>query len=204
MARRSDHSREELYTLALGAARQIVEADGFRALTARQVADAIGYSPGTLYNLFANLDDLILHLNGQTLDRLTDRLSQCSIQGKPEQDLQELLDAYLGFLEENAELWEVLFQHRLPAGVTAPAWYDAKIGRALEIVETVLAPYFSNEQAEQRRQAATTLWAGLHGVCSLAEADKLRAISTQSMRQMAGTLVSVFSAGLKAAKADTI
>ena len=43
MARRTDHSREELYENALAAAQNIVETDGFRALTARNVADAIGY-----------------------------------------------------------------------------------------------------------------------------------------------------------------
>ena len=75
MARRADHSREELYDNALAAAQRIVETDGFRALTARSVADAIGYSPGTLYNLFENLDDLIIHLNGRTLDALYDRLA---------------------------------------------------------------------------------------------------------------------------------
>ena len=39
-------------------------------LTARKVAQAIGYAPGTLYNLFRNRDEMILHLNGRTLDRL--------------------------------------------------------------------------------------------------------------------------------------
>ena len=76
MARRADHSREELCEIAMQAAERIVETDGLRALTARNVADAIGYSPGTLYNLFANLDELILQLNGRTLDALHDRLAR--------------------------------------------------------------------------------------------------------------------------------
>ena len=58
MARRSDHSRDELYELALVAARRIIEDGGYRALTARKVADHMGYSPGTLYNVFAGLDDV--------------------------------------------------------------------------------------------------------------------------------------------------
>ena len=68
MARRSDHSREELYALILDSARSIVEEDGFSGLTARRVASSIGYAPGTIYNLFSNLDDLILHLRGKVLD----------------------------------------------------------------------------------------------------------------------------------------
>ena len=43
MGRRSDHSREELYELALATARRIVEKDGPTGLTARKVAGAMGY-----------------------------------------------------------------------------------------------------------------------------------------------------------------
>ena len=70
MARRSDHSREELYVMALAAAREIAEKDGLRGLKARRISREIGYTVGTLYNVFSNLDDLIIHLNGTTLDAL--------------------------------------------------------------------------------------------------------------------------------------
>ena len=62
MARRSDHSREELYVMALAAAREIAEKDGLRGLKARRISREIGYTVGTLYNVFSNLDDLIIHL----------------------------------------------------------------------------------------------------------------------------------------------
>ena len=57
MARRSDHSREELYELALEKAGEIAEKEGLRGLTARGVAREIGYTIGTLYNIFEDLDD---------------------------------------------------------------------------------------------------------------------------------------------------
>ena len=59
MARRSDHSRDELKALILDCAREIAEEEGLRGLTARRIATEIGYAPGTIYNLFSNLDDLI-------------------------------------------------------------------------------------------------------------------------------------------------
>ena len=52
MARRSDHSREELYDLALESARVIAEIEGLRGLAARRIARDIGYTVGTIYNLF--------------------------------------------------------------------------------------------------------------------------------------------------------
>ena len=44
MGRRSDHKREDLRALALAAARRIMAAEGLRGLTARRLAQEIGYS----------------------------------------------------------------------------------------------------------------------------------------------------------------
>ena len=44
--------------MAMAAAREIAEKEGLRGLTARRIAREIGYTVGTLYNLFDNLDDL--------------------------------------------------------------------------------------------------------------------------------------------------
>ena len=70
MARRADHTREELHRMALDAAREIVDAEGLRGIKARKIMDKIGYTVGTLYQLFDDLDDLIVHMNTETLDAL--------------------------------------------------------------------------------------------------------------------------------------
>ena len=74
MARRSDHNRDELRNMALEAAYEIVVSEGARNLTTRKVAARIGYSVGTLYLIFKNLDDLKLALNIQSITRLRSRL----------------------------------------------------------------------------------------------------------------------------------
>ena len=63
MARRKDHTREELTQLAIKAGRELVVEKGSAALTARNVAQAIGYTPGTLYNVFENIDALVAAIN---------------------------------------------------------------------------------------------------------------------------------------------
>lgn len=198
MARRADHSREELYENALTAAQNIVESDGFRALTARNVADAIGYSPGTLYNVFANLDDMIVHLNARTLDALYDRLVPEKPAGGADESLRRLLDGYLGFLEDHPHLWNVLFEYALPDGQETPAWYARKVERVLGLLEDALVPLFPADGAEARANAARTLWAGLHGICSLSGSGKLRVVTAQPVRTMAEDLVANYVAGLRA------
>ena len=44
MARRSDHTREQLHRMALAAARAIVTKEGLRGLSTRRIAKKLGYS----------------------------------------------------------------------------------------------------------------------------------------------------------------
>lgn len=196
MARRSDHNREELYALAIGAARQIVEADGIKALTARNVADVIGYSPGTLYNLFDNLDDLIVHLNGSTLDDLYDAVSALEPTGDPETDCKALLGRYLDYLNAHPGLWYALFDYAIPAGMTVPEWYVRKIERLMEILRAAIAPLYADAKPDETARAASVLWAGLHGITSLSNDGKLQLVSEDNVDDLASFLVTTFIAGI--------
>lgn len=198
MARRSEHSREELREMTLAAAIRIVDTEGFRALTARNVARAIGYTPGTLYNLFANLDDLAVHLNGNTLDRLYDLLVRAETIGEPETDLRTLLDVYFGFFEKHPNLWNLLFDHKLPDSVPLPEWYPKKVDRVFCVVEDALSPMFGPSQTEQKSRVARVLWASVHGFFSLATSGKLIIVSDQTVVEMADSLISNYLFGLRA------
>ena len=197
MARRSDHSREELYAMVMDTARIIVEQDGLRQLTARNIAAAIGYSPGTLYNLFENLDELIIHLNASTLDALYESIASAPQTGEPEEDLKAMLRVYLAFLEENTALWTAIFEFRSPGEDQIPDWYRDKVGRLMSAVEDAIAPLFGESDRAARQQAAGILWSSLHGVCTLAKDGRLCLISNQSMPQMAESLIVNFLAGLR-------
>jgi AcrR family transcriptional regulator len=114
MARRGDHSREEIRDMALDAAEAIVIAEGYSGLSARKVASAIGYTVGTLYLVFKNLNDLVLRVNGRTLDQLYERLEQCLPEGSrenPEQALTTLAHAYIGYAQAESPRWNMLFEY---------------------------------------------------------------------------------------------
>ena len=198
MGRRSDHSREEPYEFALGTAREIIETDGQRALTARNVADAIGYSPGTLYNLFENLDDLIIHLNGRLLDEMHDALADLPVSDDPARNLRRLLEGYLSFIGGRASHWTLLFEHSLPDGRRAPDWYHRKVDKVLSILEGALAPAFAAADEAGPRRSARVLWASLHGIWSLASSGKLDLVTSETTAEMAETLIDNYLAGLKA------
>lgn len=196
MGRRSDHSKEELYELALRAARDIIEADGARGLTARNVADAMGYSPGTLYNLFENLDDLITHLNGRLLDEMGDALAELPVGDDPRENLTRLLHRYLSFIGERANLWVLLFEHTIPGG-QVPAWYQRKVEKVLGVLEDALGPAFPAGDIDGPKRSARVLWASLHGIWSLSSSGKLDVLTSDTATDMAETLIATYVAGLQ-------
>ncbi len=127
MGRRSIHTPDELRELIVQAATDIVDHDGLSGLSAREIAKRVNYSPGTLYNVFDNLDDLLLTIEARLLDRLAERLDSVDSDGTPQQRLCRLADAYLAFTQENPKLWNLLLEHRMPAGREIPDWYRAKL-----------------------------------------------------------------------------
>lgn len=189
MARRSDHAPEELKRLALEAAREIAVEEGLRGITVRRVAERIGYAPGTLYNLFANLDDLIVHLNGMTLDALAEAL-RAAAEAPLEVRALRLVDAYFDFVERWPMLWSLLFEHRLPEGVDLPDWYRPKLAALIALVAEALGPLMPGLAAVERQATTVTMWAGLHGISTLAVSSKLGLVADVEPRRLGHLLVS--------------
>ncbi len=198
MGRRTDHSREELADLILEKATAIVEEGGLEALTARNVASAIGYSPGSIYNVFENLDDLVLHLNCRTLDRLGYELTKVAPTGDPKNDLCRIAKAYIDFQTRHVNAWGAVFEHKLPAGRELPEWYRDRVSSLLAIVEGALAPLFPEGKREEVEETARLLWASLYGICSLSSSGKLAVVSKRPAEALAVRLVSGFVSSLDA------
>ena len=198
MARRSDHTPEMLRALILDAAEAIVTADGLAALTARGIAARIGYSAGTIYHLFANLDEVVLHVEARVLERLELALTGLPVAKDPEAGLKALARTYFAFTRAHPKLWGMLFEHTLPKGTETPDWYAERLGRLLGVLERALQPFFRAEHAAERMRAARVLWASVHGIVSLSVADKLTNITTETAAALIDDLVTTYVAGLRA------
>lgn len=196
MGRRYDHSHQELHDMAMAAAANMVAENGIRALTARKLAAEIGYSVGTLYNIYANQDELIVTLNGQTLDKLYTALEAVPAADTVPDTLQAVANCYIDFTQTHFNLWNALFEHRLPTGKSLPDWYFDKINRLLALVEGHLTPLFPDAGSPEKAKAARVLWASLHGICSLSSADKLDIVATESARALTASLIRNYLAGL--------
>jgi AcrR family transcriptional regulator len=181
--------------MAVEAAAKIVTKQGVRKLSTRQIAARMGYSAGTLYQLFDNLDDIILHVNAKTLDGLIEVCDDVDFTTGPEASLYDLADRYIDYTSRNPSLWNSVFEHSLPNGRAAPVWFIEKRQTLLAFGEKAIAPLFRPGEEAARHHESTVLWAGLYGIASLATAGKLP--PAESPQLMVQSLIRNYVAGLR-------
>jgi len=201
MARRNDHTREELKALIIEESWKIIEKHGFEGLTARRIAKDIGYAPGTIYNLFNSMDDLYLQLNAKTLDLLLATLSdqKCNDPKKsPIRNMKVMARRYMDFAKEHRPYWLMLFNLQTTENRTDASWYHEKVDQLFTPLEGLLEPYFTAKQSKKRKIAARVLWASVHGLCFLQETGKISIASDQNTTlDMTEYLIDTFIAGIK-------
>ena len=198
MGRRSSHTPQELRELILDAAQDLIDDKGLAGLSAREIARTIKYSPGTIYNMFTNLDDVVLNVEGRVLDALDKRLSEIPGSGaNPDARIVEIAHVYLNFTREKPRLWNLLFEHHLPAGTELPDWYQKKLEGLMAHVERAVASHFPPGREADRQRTARVLWAGVHGITSLSTADKLSVVTTETAGRLVDDLVGTYLRGLR-------
>jgi len=198
MGRRSTHTPQQLRELILDAAQEIIDGHGLAGLSAREIARRISYSPGTIYNMFTNLDDVVLNVEARVLDALDQRLSEIAqIGDDPDARITQIAHAYLAFTQEKPRLWNLLFEHHLPAGTELPTWYQQKLEGLMAHIERALESHFPQGGEADRHRAARVLWAGVHGITSLSTADKLSVVTEETAGRLIDDLVGTYLRGLR-------
>lgn len=164
MGRRSDHSRSELREIIISEGHSRMEEVGFARFSAREVAKRIGYSVGTLYNVFGSYDHLILAINGRTLDRWTEYL-EGRLEGVEENRLRAAIDAYFEFAIAHRHAWTALFDFRLAGDQPMPEFYREKLTKITGVVVREVAAELPSQHADKAPGLARSLLATVHGHC---------------------------------------
>jgi len=197
MARRSDHSRDQIKEMSLQAAEQLINAQGYKGLSARKVATEIGYTVGTLYLVFKNQDEFILHINSRTLDELYQAMQKTiSEQKNSQQCVNALCRTYYDFAAAHTNRWLLIFEHTIPDNNALPDWYEERIRHGFEMLEKVLQALVNHNDPQAIGTAARVLWGSVHGIVMLAVTKKLDVIGVESVYELIDSLVDNYMAGL--------
>jgi AcrR family transcriptional regulator len=165
---RREREREGVRKKILDAARELFEKEGYDKVTMRRVAEAIEYSPTTIYLHFEDKDDLVQALCNEDFARLLEALSLVPPAANPIEQIRQLGRAYVGFAVNNPNHFRFMFM--------SPVRKDEKIEpdmpgarsfeQLLEAVKRAVAAGLFREI--DPCTAAQVLWMNVHGVaCAL-------------------------------------
>ncbi len=167
MGRRSDHSRAELSEIIVEAGYRHMDEVGFAHFSAREVAKRVGYTIGTIYNVFGSYDALILAINGRTLALWRDHLERRLQQAQGDR-LQQAIEAYFEFAARHGHAWAAIYDFRLPEDVSPPDTYQAKVRAIFDLVVAEVRAALPAARQPEAEPLTRSLLATVHGHCVFA------------------------------------
>lgn len=193
--------RRKLRDALIAAAGRTIEKEGLRGLKARDLAIEVGCAVGAIYNVFADLDDLVFAVNALTLEQLETTLTVASHdsadpQGGAIRTLVHLGLAYTDFAAAHTRRWRALFDHRLPDGRDIPTWYRANLHRLFDYIEQPLRLLAPALAGEQRALLARSLFSAVHGVVLIGLEEKLQSLPLSVLRAQVTAMIEAFARGL--------
>lgn len=200
----SEHGDQGAFRVRLKArmlqiAERLLEDEGLAGLQARRIAREADCSVGTLYNVFNDLDGLIVAANTQTL-RAFGRAGEAALRltaARPVgEQLEALALAYLDFAMAHPRRWKAVFDHRVAASAETAAPYRQDQDRLFALIEAPLATAFP--VLDERASAARALFAAVHGVVMLALDSKLGPFDPTETERQVRFVVRLMTQGLAA------
>ena len=194
--------RAKLREALIEAAERAIAAKGLGGLRTRDLADEIGIANGGVYNLVADIDELILRVGSRTLARLDASLSLAEISGPstPREMLVRIAVAYCDFATDNLALWRALFEHRMQPDKPVPDWAVSEQMDLFRHIYRPLAVLFPQRSPEQLGITARSLFSAVHGMVALGLEQKLIAVPIKALRSEIARLVQAMIDGLLARK----
>ena len=165
---RKERDKEDVRRRILEAARDLFEARGYENVTMRAVADAIEYSPTTIYHHFENKDALVEALCFSDFEKLSAAMNHAPLPKNPVDRIRALGLGYAAFGFANPNHYRFMF-------MTQGDWKrhandeETPPGRSYAVLREAVADamdqgFFRKDDVDLLSQV---LWAGIHGVVSL-------------------------------------
>jgi AcrR family transcriptional regulator len=206
---RRERQKQELRRSILKAAGEEFLAHGYENFSLRRVAETIGYSATTIYLYFQNKDDLLLATVQDGFESFDQKMKDVAASTKePLKRIQALGRAYIEFGLQNAALYRLMFMQRSDF-YFMPRWGSdteniqdetptARIAAQELLVEAVRAGMAAGViKKGEPFITADVLWAGAHGLVSLANSPLM---SPDHAQKVTNLLLTTLIDGIKIPK----
>lgn len=167
ISERREREKEEVRRKILDAAQELFATEGYERVTMRRIADAIEYSPTTIYNHFEDKDALVFALCDEDFGRLLSAMAERPAPEDPVEWIRQLGHGYATFGLRNPNHYRFMF---MTAAKFQHPHETARPGQqSFAFLRTAV-----EKAIEQRRfhagdvqTMAQVLWASIHGAVAL-------------------------------------
>lgn len=184
--------RDELRARLIEIAEARICAEGIGGLRARDLAREAGCALGAIYNVFADLNQLVLAVNGRTFLRLGDQVRR-TVAAHPDPDpiaqLIAMAEGYRVFAVQNRNAWLALFDLRMSSDADVPDWYWQEMAALFEIIAAPLRQLNPESSAAELDLLVRTLFSAVHGIVLLGVEKRISGVPDDRVEQMLALLI---------------
>jgi AcrR family transcriptional regulator len=190
VGRRNLHKKEELKELILSAAYDIIKDEGFKGITARNIATKIGYTAGTLYHIFESLDDIVIHLKARALDKFESTFRTHFAKQENTFSIDTFFSFYINYCLNSHQDW-LLLSERLLGKESLPSWYQEKVVNLFKFMVMNVAEATSSSYQKANR-LTKLMWAAAQGLCTLSLEGQLELVNEHDLHSLQNDFAKYF------------
>lgn len=194
-------TKDNIHNILIAKGREMVCLKGADFLTARKLSETTGYSVGTIYNQFGNMDKYILEQNMQTLDELFGVLSKIMPDTNPYKNLNRYVDAFVAFVLNKPNLWFLLFNFHIHCGYECfPKLYLRKLLKITNLWRKEFDAVFVKLSRAEQKVSLQVLWLSMFSLSSFLTLNGLDKMSKVNKKSICKLLLNTYLAGLSVLK----
>lgn len=170
---KTEAEKQQIRSAVLDAARELFVARGVEAVTMREIAKKVGYSPTALYLHFADKEALLKALCATDFLSLAEGMTAIMQIDDPIERLNVMGRAYAEFALSYPNHYRLLFMTpQIPCDTMEGAVEKGNpdqdtYAMLMNMVKLAFDARCFREELKEPGLIAQTLWAGMHGVCAL-------------------------------------
>jgi AcrR family transcriptional regulator len=171
ISERKERERSEMRDLILQGAQKLFLENGYEKTSIRSIADAIEYSPATIYLYYKDKNELFLALQVVAFQKMIQEFAPVAAVENPIERLEALGQHYMKFAIENPELYDLMFIMQAPMEALAckqEVWEDGL--KSFEFLEMVIGDCIAAGHFQATRDVqdiSLMVWSFVHGMVTI-------------------------------------
>lgn len=183
---RKERQKVEMKDLILQSAHQLFIEKGFGEVSIRNIAEAIEYSPATIYLYFKDKNDIFYALHGEAFKSFNSAIAPIVTIKDPLERLFSLGEKYMEFAFSHPKYYDIMFiiESPMQCDENSEDWKEGE--SALKFLESIVFEcigqgHFKNQDP---KILAFSIWSYMHGMCSLALRDRMKVYPEEERESM--------------------